>query len=164
MRCISESEMTIVLALNIKAIGIRKSFGIAVRCRHHRDHRLPLADLLPTQHPIGGGKARRVLAWTFIPQHLLHRGWNQRQIILQSFHLLRVAKQCEHTVADQVGGRFLTAHHGHDRVRDDLFFRQMVTVNLRREQRMDQPFPLMLLDFANGIAKISRHLVYRPQH
>ena len=57
-----EGHVTIILALDIQAIGVWKPFGIAVRCTHHCDHSLALANLLSAQLDIVWREARRVLA------------------------------------------------------------------------------------------------------
>ena len=77
---------------------------------------------------------------------------------MQLLHLVAVAQQREHAVADQIGGRLLSSHHGHNRVGDHLLFAEPIPIDFRRHQRVDQPITWMLLVLADGGAEVDDHL------
>ena len=70
----AEGEMAIVGAIEIEAVGIGKSLGIAIAGGHHGDHRLPLANLLAAEHHVIGGQPGGVLAGAFVAEQLLDGG------------------------------------------------------------------------------------------
>src|SRR6267142_4731105 len=120
----TKGQMPVVSAPKIEPIGIGKSFGIAIPGAHHRDDCLTFANLFAAELGVLWTDARGVLARTFIAQQFFHRRGNQRQIVSQALHLIRIANQAEHAVADQIRSGLLAANHRHDAVRDDFFFRQ----------------------------------------
>ena len=85
-----EGHMTIILALDIQAIGILEPFGIAVRWVHaaiSSSH-----SCLFTFRPTGcfvRREARRVLTGTFVPQQFFKRRGNKRRISLASASSIR---------------------------------------------------------------------------
>ena len=116
--------MAVILARDVETVGIRKAFRVAVGRAHDRNHRLALADLLSSQLHILWRQPRRVLAGALVAQQFFHGRRNQSKIGAQPLQFIGMAQQRQHPIANQVGGGFLAAHHGHDQVGDDLFFGQ----------------------------------------
>ena len=79
-----------------------------VRPGQHTNNPLPPLHLMPLklnirQHPTH----QRPLHRPVIPQQLLNRLWHQRQVIPQQFQLLRMLKQRQHPIANQIDRRLM---------------------------------------------------------
>ena len=93
MSSVSKSQMPIIFAGNVKPVGIREAFRIAVCRCHHRHDGLPFLDELPAQFYVSRRQSSRVLAGTFVAQHFFDGRRDQREIFPQSFHFFRIAQQ-----------------------------------------------------------------------
>ena len=74
------------------------------------------------------------MAGAIVSEQFLDGGGDQRKIVAQHLKRDGIAQKGENSVADQVRGGFLAAHHGDDAIRYDLPLGERVALNLRREQ------------------------------
>jgi hypothetical protein len=108
MRAPSEGEMAIVLAREVETVRIGKAFRVAIACAHDGDDSLTFADLFATECEIEGGESSCVLAGAFVAKQFFHSASNQRKVIMEPPHFVRMTEQRKNAVADEVGGRFQT--------------------------------------------------------
>src|SRR5438132_5951202 len=73
-------KMPVIFPRDVKSIGIRETLGVAVAGGHNRDGCLTLLNLLSTELEILRSNTSRVLAGGLEPQHLFHRGGNEREV------------------------------------------------------------------------------------
>ena len=64
----AESEVPIVCARNVEAIGIGKSLRVAIAGRHDGNYRLAFANQFAADFSVFTTDAGRVLAWALVPQ------------------------------------------------------------------------------------------------
>src|SRR5216683_609943 len=76
MRSVTERQVAVILARNVKPVRIGEPLGIAIGRSHHCDHGFPLANLPSSQFSVARREARGMLARTFITQHFFYCGRN----------------------------------------------------------------------------------------
>ena len=152
-----EGEVAVVGPLEVEVIGIGKPGRIPVGGSHHRDHSLLPADRDTTELDIVGSKASSVLAWALVAQQLLNGGRDEIRVGAKAVGRLRMTKEGEEAVADEVAGGFLTSHHDDDEVRHDFFLRQPVAVDLSGGECVGKTRARLALLPVDRLPEICRH-------
>src|SRR5205807_1403483 len=107
----AKRQMPVVHARKVEPIGIGKPFRVAIARGHHRDHSLAFADQFAADFCILMTNSRCVLTRTFMSQQLFDGRWNERKIVAQTLHLIRMAQQTQDSIADQICSCLLAANH-----------------------------------------------------
>ena len=148
-----EGNVPVILPADIEPVGIREALGVAVGRAHDGNDGLALTDQPITEHHILGGQSRGVLAGALVTQQFLDRRRYERGVGPQFLQLIGMAQQGEDTIADQVGRRFLSTDHGHNRIGDHFFLAEAIAVDFRREIGADKSIArsaLLLPDGSSG--------------
>ncbi len=90
-----------------------------------------------------------VLAGTLVAQQLFDGGLQDGVIGLQPLEGRRILEQREQAVADQVGGRLLSADHGDDGIGDYFFVGKPVAIDLGGHQRVNEALARTAAEFVN---------------
>src|ERR1051325_4436967 len=105
----AERQMAIVLARKIERIWKGEAARVAIGRSHDSNDGVPPPNLLAAEIEVLGRDTGRVLAWAFVTQELLHAGLEHAFVVAHACESGRIPQEREEAIADEVGGRLLSA-------------------------------------------------------
>ena len=104
----AEIEVGIVLARDVKPVGVGELALIAIRAAHEGDERLASLNLLATELDVLQGQARCTLKRPFETEEFFDGAAEQSRVTPQLVHLFGMAQEGEHAITDEIARGFMT--------------------------------------------------------
>src|SRR5208282_2849197 len=161
MDSLAKRQMVVGGARDIELVRVREMRGIAVRRRYHHEYARVRLQIGATEVDVVRYRADRRLYGPVVAQHLFDRIRHQFGLAAQRRDLVRIARQRQRPVADQIGGGLVAGQQQQQNELQQLARAQRFALFVRGDERAYQVGSRLRAALFNFLQKIGAQLAHR---